>query len=330
MKIQFIDNRRPMMRKDTIPQALPEEQAVSSNAIKQTIQTIREVNKQELHSFIMLRNGALIWEEYFREGEAGRLHLLASVSKSFASTAIGLAQAQGMLSIDDKLYDYFPDYEIPADGKYNDEVTLRHLLMMGSGFENKEGEMFREHNLIKAALSQPVINKPGEVFDYYTLGTYLLSAVFSRACPEGMHSYLCRKLFGPMGFDASQWNTDSFNIPMGGFGLYLTAYDLARFGQLYLQGGVWEGQQLVPEDYINEASAKQISNANHASGNPDWMAGYGYQFWRNSFGGYRADGMYGQYGIILPDKEAVIAVNAFNRTKEDILEYIWEYVVKYL
>ena len=298
------------MRINAFKQAKPEELSVSSDAIRQTIREIREENKQELHSFLMLRNGALIWEEYFREGEADCPHMLASVSKSFTSAAIGLAQARGLLSVDDKLYDYFPEYEAPAGGKYNGDVRLRHLLMMGSGFENKEGELFHEYELAKAALAQNVINKPGEVFDYYTLGTYLLSAVFSKVCPEGVHAYIRRKLFDPMGFGASQWNTDSFNIPMGGFGLYLTAYDLACFGQLFLQRGEWEGQQLIPQAYVDAASSAQISNAGHPSGNPDWKAGYGYQFWRNSFGGYRADGMYGQYIIVIPEKQAVIVMTS--------------------
>ena len=294
------------------PTAKPEELSVSSEAIRRTIREIREVNGQELHSFIMLRGGALIWEEYFREGEADRLHVTHSVSKSFTSTAMGLAQAQGLLSLDDKLYDYFPEHASLCDSGFKEEVTLRHLLMMGSGFENNEAAILGLHaDMVGPALALPVIHKPGTVFNYYTLGTYLLSVVFNRVCPMGIHCYLREKLFAPMGFGPSHWNVDNTNCaPLGGFGLFLRAIDMARFGQLYLQGGVWESQQLLPEDYVTEATSKQISNENHPSANPDWTAGYGYQFWRNTFGGFRADGMFGQYIIVLPDSGCVVAMTS--------------------
>lgn len=298
------------MRINAYPTAKPEERSVSSEAIKNTIRDIRETHGLDLHSFLLLRGGTLLWEEYFREGEKDRLHVLHSVSKSFTSTAMGLAQAQGLLSLDDKLYDFFPEHSALCDSDYKREVTLRHLLMMGSGFENRENEVLQGHgtDFVKGALALPVIHKPGTVFNYYTLGTYLLSAVFSRVCPEGIHRYLRRKLLDPMAFGESNWNLDDFSIPMGGFGFYLSAYDLTRLGQLYLQGGVWEGQQLLPADYVREATAKQIDNAPNE--NIDWRSGYGYQFWRNDMGGYRADGMFGQYIIVLPEKDTVIVMTS--------------------
>lgn len=299
------------MRRDIYPSSKPEDLSVSSEAIIKTIREIRETQGLQLHSFLLLRHGRLLWEEYFRDGEANKLHVLQSVSKSFTSTAIGIAQAHGLLSVKDKLYDFFPEHADLCDSDYKREVTLEHLLMMGSGFENNEGEILSGFGDFTAlALSQPVIHKPGTVFDYYTLGTYLLSAVFSKVYPCGIHSYLKDKLFAPAGFGDSIWNADIKGIPMGGFGLFLTAYDLSRLGQLYLQKGCWEGQQLIPAKYVEMASAKQIDNSNHPSGNPDWTAGYGYQFWRNRMGGYRADGMFGQYCIVLPDKDVVIVMTS--------------------
>ena len=297
--------------------AAPEDFNVSSDAIRRVIRTIREDNKMDLHSFIMLRKGVKIWEEYFRGGEAGRMHVMWSVSKSFTSTAYGVAQAQGLLSVEDKLYDYFPEYSASCDSDWKRSVTLRHLLMMGSGFENKENEIFSgdfDYNMAEKALELPVIHEPGKVFNYYTLGTYLLSAVFSRVCDMGVHAYLRKKIFDPMGFGSTQWNTDANNIPSGGFGLYLRAVDMALLGQLYLQEGKWEGQQLVPAEYVRDATSKQIDNGPDTptphSLTSDWNAGYGYQFWRNSFGGYRADGMHGQYIIVLPDKEVVAVMTS--------------------
>ena len=298
-------------------EAKPEDFSVPSAAIREVIRAIREENKMDLHSFILLRKGVRIWEEYFRDGEAERQHVMWSVSKSFTSTAYGIAQAQGLLSVGDKLYDYFPECAASCDSDRKREVTLRHLLMMGSGFENKEEEIFSggfEYNMAEKALELPVIHEPGTVFNYYTLGTYLLSAAFSKVCPMGVHNYLRQKLFDPMGFGPTNWNTDPNNIPNGGFGLYLRAKDMALLGQLYLQEGIWEGQQLVPVDYVREATSKQIDNGPETptphSMTPDWNAGYGYQFWRNSFGGFRADGMHGQYIIVLPEKDTVIVMTS--------------------
>ncbi|MDR2974393.1 MAG: beta-lactamase family protein, partial [Propionibacteriaceae bacterium] len=245
------------MTTSAFPTSTPEELSVPSEAIRQVIQTIRERHQLDLHSFLMLRRGTLIWEEYFRPGEADRIHVLHSVSKSFTSFALGMAQAQGLLSLTDKLYDFFPQYAASCDSDFKRQVTLADLAMMGSGFENHEDVILprragADTAMIEEALAQPIIHQPGTTFDYYTLGTYLLSAAFSQVCPMGVHHYLRRHLFAPMGFGRSQWNTDDNEIPMGGFGLYLSARDLARFGQLCLQGGAWEGQQLVPVDYVTQ------------------------------------------------------------------------------
>ena len=306
------------MRKSVYPTAKPEDYSIPTDAIRQTIEYIRERNGLELHSFLLLRKGALLWEEYFRPHEADRLHVLHSVSKSFMATAIGLAQDQGLLSIEDKLYTFFPQHKALFDTELKKEITLRHLLMMGAGFENREWEIFFGNlnliagDLTEAALEVPVIHKPGEKFEYYSLGSYLLSSAFSQVCPEGIHSYLKRKLFAPMNISSSHWNVDSIGIPFGGFGMYLTAYDMTKLGQLYLQNGNWEGQQLLSKTFIQEASSKQIDNAkgDGTDENPHSAAGYGYQFWRNDFGGFRADGMKGQYIIVLPEQELVIVMTS--------------------
>lgn len=298
------------MRKNAYPTGRPEEFSVSSEAIRETIRDIREAHGLELHSFLMLRRGTLLWEEYFRDGEADRLHILNSVSKSFTSTAIGIAREQGLLSLDDRLFSFFPEHAALCDSEEKREITLRHLLMMGSGFENNELQIEYGRDVVSDALRQKVIHKPGTVFDYYSLGSHLISQIFSRVYPLGMHAYLRDKLFAPMGFGDCQWNVDNTGVPTGGFGLFLTSYDMTRLGQLYLQKGIWDGQRLLPESYVDEATARQISNANHPSGNPDWVVGYGYQFWRNRMGGFRADGMHGQYIIVLPEQEVVIVMTS--------------------
>lgn len=297
-------------RKEVYPVLSPVEKGVSAKAISEAIESIRAEHGLELHSFLMLREGSLIWEEYFRDGEANRAHPLYSVSKSFLSTAIGLSEAQGLLSLDDTLYSYFPEHEALCDGEAKRRIKLKHLLMMGSGFENNEEVIFRDKgSLVENALRQPVIHEPGTVFNYYTLGSYLLSAVFQKVNPEGIHAYLKRKVFGPMDFGKSLWSKDKSGIPMGGFGLSLTAYDMTKLGQLYLRNGLWEGQRLLPVSYVEAATRAQIDNS-PANRTPDWQAGYGYQFWRNSFGGFRADGMFGQYIVVLPDYDAVIVMTS--------------------
>lgn len=300
------------MRAEVYKRKKPEEMGVSSTAIESAIDQIRNQHQLTLHSFLMLRGGMLLWEEYFRANEAEKLHSLYSVSKSFLSTAIGLAQAEGALHVDDKLYDFFPEYQSLCDHEWKRDIRLKHLLMMGSGFENNEQKIFndRDEDLVHNALKQPVLHAPGEVFNYYTLGSYLISAAFQKVKPEGIHAYLKRKLFAPMQIEKSRWQKCPNGVPFGGFGLSLSGYDMTKLGQLYLQQGNWEGQQLLPATWISEASAKQIANDTPSNPNPDWRMGYGYQFWRNAMGGYRADGMYGQYIIILPEKDAVIVMTS--------------------
>jgi len=297
------------MRAEVYPVKTPEEMGVRGEAVKGAINAIREEHKLDLHSFLMLRRGSLIHEEYFRQGEPERLHPLYSVSKSFLSTAVGLAQAEGALDINDPLYGFFPEHKALCDSDWKREVTLRHLLMMGSGFENNEGRIFDgKADFLRNALGEPILHAPGTVFNYYTLGSYLVSAAFQRVKPEGIHACLKRKLFAPMRIAKSRWGKSPEGIYWGGFGLSLSAYDMTKLGQLYLQGGRWEGQQLLPEAWVRDAASKQIDNGSDPRS--DWSQGYGYQFWRNCFGGFRADGMFGQYIIVLPEQEAVIVMTS--------------------
>jgi CubicO group peptidase (beta-lactamase class C family) len=301
------------MRKNIYPTGKPEDYSVSTEAIQQTIDFIRKENNLELHSFLLLRRGTLLWEEYFRPDEANSLHVQYSVSKSFAATAIGLTQDEGLLYVEDKLSSFFPEHAHLFESDDKKELNLHHLLIMGSGYKNTEQELFSQYSLVgdltKAALDVPLIHKPGEVFDYNSLGSYLFTSAFSKVVPEGIHSYLKRKLFKQLDINTSVWNVDSMGIPFGGFGLYLTAYDMTKLGQLYLQEGNWQGQQLLSKSFVKTATSKQISNCNQDDDkNINWRSGYGYQFWRNSFGGYRGDGMKGQFIVVLPEQELVVVM----------------------
>ena len=289
----------------------PESVQVSSDSIRAAIHEIRYNHGLDLHSFLMLRKGQLIWEEYFHDGMKDTPHVLHSISKSFTAMAIGFAQADGLLTTDDKVYDFFPEYKSLNDSSYKQELTIKHLLTMSSGFENRERELMfclLEGNLTPAALSQRMIHAPGTTFDYYTIGTFLLSAIFHKVNPEGIHTYLRRKLFDPLGMGKSQWNVDNDGVPLGGTGLFLTSYDLARYGQFLLQQGAWKGKQLLPKEWVSIATSKQMDNSHNGGAN--WTCGYGYQFWMNAFGGFRADGMKGQYVIVHPDKQIVIVMTS--------------------
>jgi len=302
------------MRRNVYPTGKPENHSIPTEAIQHTIDTIRKENNLDLHSFLLLRGGTLLWEEYFRPNETDYLHVQYSVSKSFASTAIGLAQDEGLLSVEDKLSSFFPEHASLFETDYKKEINLHHLLIMGAGYENTEQQIFGQYSLVgdltKAALEVSVIHKPGEKFDYYSLGSYLFTSAFSKVVPEGVHSYLQRKLFKQLDINASVWNVDSVGIPFGGFGLYLTAYDMTKLGQLYLQEGMWQGQQLLSKSFVKTATSKHICNntPEKKEDNINWKSGYGYQFWRNSFGGFRGDGMKGQFIVVLPEQELVIVM----------------------
>ncbi len=309
-----------------LPRATPESQGVSSAAIRAFVEAA-DANVDSMHSFMLVRHGHVIAEGWWSPHSADKPHILWSLSKSFTSTAVGLAVAEGKLNIDDKVISFFPE-QAPAKPSENlKAMRVRDLLTMSTGHA-KEPWWSGDDVWSRRFLAQPVPNKPGSTFLYNTPGTYMQSAIVQQVTGETVVDYLTPRLFKPLGIKKPTWDASPQGISTGGYGLYLRTEDIAKFGQLYLQKGKWNGKQLIPAEWIAQATSKQVENAaaRHAR-NPDWAQGYGFQFWQCRHGAYRGDGKDGQFCIVLPKQDAVIAITAKTRNMQQQLDLVWKHLL---
>lgn len=237
--------------------------------------------------------------------------VLFSLSKSFASIAAGFAVAEGQLSWDSRVCEVLENDLPEAYDPQLDEVTLHHLLTMGSGLApESDGPGIRKgNNLARAVLSHKVIHKPGTVFHYNSMSTYLAARMVQKTTGQTLRDYLTPRLFDKIGIPRRQWNTCSMGYNMAGFGFHLSNTDIAKTAQLLLNGGIENGERVIPEAYLERATRKHISNGDPATAS-DWAQGYGYQFWRCRFDRYRGDGMFGQVMMIDPRNNLAVAATA--------------------
>ncbi len=310
--------------KNALERATPESQGIASSAILQFVEAV-ENGIHEIHSFILLRHGKVIaegwWSPYGREIP----HMLFSLSKSFTSTAIGLAVAEGRFSLDDTVLSFFPD-DAPAEvNKHLAAMQVRHLLSMSTGHVDDTMPPMHQRTdgmWTKVFFEVPVLREPGTHFLYNTGATYMLSAIIQKTTGMKLVDYLQPRLFEPLGIENPVWQESPQGINTGGFGLNITTGDIARFGQLYLQKGMWNDKQLVPEAWIDEATASHISNGDNPES--DWNQGYGYQFWRCRHNAYRGDGAFGQYCVVMPEQDAVLAITSGLGDMQAPLNLVWD------
>jgi CubicO group peptidase (beta-lactamase class C family) len=305
----------------TLPRSTPESQGISSAAI---LDFVEEADKKidHLHSFMLVRHGKVVAEGWWGPYDAHTRHELYSLSKSFTSTAVGLAIADGKLSLDDPVLKFFPE-EAPAEPSENlKAMRLRDLLCMGTGHETEPRVQASKESWVKTFLAAPVPHKPGTHFLYNTAATYMQSAIVQKVTGQTVLDYLRPRLFEPLGIANPTWGTSPQGISLGGYGLNVRTEDIAKFGQLYLQHGKWHGKQLVPSEWVEMATSKQISNGSNPKS--DWNQGYGYQFWRSRNNCYRGDGAFGQYCIVMPDQDAVVAITSGVRDMQAVLNLVWD------
>lgn len=282
----------------------------------------------ELHSLMLVRHGHVGVEGWWAPYGPDLPHMLFSLSKSFTSTAIGMAVQEGKLNVDDPVVSFFPE-DVPEEISPNlAAMQIKHLLMMGTGhaFDTMEPlDRAKDGNWVRAFLELPVEHEPGTFFLYNTGATYMLSAILQKVTGETLLQYLQPRLFEPLGIANPTWESCPLGINTGGFGLKVTTEDIAKFGQLYLQKGLWQGNRLLEESWINAATSKQISNGD--GGDSDWAQGYGYQFWRCRHGVYRGDGAFGQFCIVLPEQKAVLAMTSGTNDLQGVLNGVWEHLL---
>ena len=296
-------------------------------------------DSMDIHSVMIVKDGSVVYSRWQSEGAENVPHVLHSVSKTFTATAVGLAIADGKMALTDKVVDFFPD-KLPADVSDNlKAMTVRDLLTMTCGHDEEPQARHQEQDWVTAFLAHPVVHEPGTFYLYNSMGTYMLSAIVQKVTGEKVVDYLDTRLFQPLHIEKPKWEESPQGINCGGWGLYLKTEDLAKMGQLLLQNGEWNGQQLVPSEWVAEMSKKQVESINPGTRieqaeergmtveTSDWMQGYGYQMWRCRPGCFRADGARGQYIIVVPDKNAVIAITSDNGDLQGELNLVWENIL---
>lgn len=308
----------------SLPRRGPAELGISSRDILAFVDAIND-RVGGLHGMMLLCHGAVVAETWWAPYQPDRRHLLWSLSKSFTSTAVGLAVHEGRLSVEDKVVSFFPD-QLPADVSENlAAMRVRDLLSMSTGHA-VEPQVKRDDDWVRAFLAADVAHQPGTHFLYNTPSTHVLSAIVQKLTGQRLTDFLTPRLFEPLGITEAHWEQSPLGIDIGGYGLSLRLESVAKFGQLYLQKGKWHGKQLLPETWVNDATSAQVSNGDPATGG-DWNQGYGYQFWRSRHNSYRADGAFGQYCVVMPEHDAVLAIYANHADMPVILELAWKHIL---
>lgn len=315
-----------------LARSTPATEGVSAAGILDFIDAV-EREKFELHSFMMLRHGKVIAEGWWKPYGPEFVHTMYSMSKSFTSTAVGFAVAEGKLSVEDKVVSFFPD-DLPATISENlAAMRVKDLLTMSTGNEKEPtGACVKEENWARTFLAQNIEHKPGTQFMYNSAATYMCSAIVQRVTHQTVLEYLTPRLFAPIGIQGMRWETCPHGINTGGWGLSIQTEGLAKFGQFLLQKGKWNGEQLLPAAWVEEATRFHIQQPggdkpDRPKAKNDWMQGYGYQFWRCQGTAFRGDGAFGQFTIVLPEQDAVIVMTSENKNMQGQIDLVWKHLL---
>jgi CubicO group peptidase (beta-lactamase class C family) len=305
----------------------PEEQGVASSAILAFVQALeKEVDAP--HGFVLLRHGQTIAQGWWAPYEQRAPHILYSLSKSFTSTAIGLLADEGKLDIDDPVISFFPD-DAPKNPSDNlKAMRIRDLLTMTTGHaQDTIGKVAQggDDNWARSFLAIPVDKRPGTYFVYNSGASYMLSAIVHKVAGKPALDLLNERLFKPLGIEKATWDADPKGVNVGGWGLSITTGDIAKLGQLYLQKGVWNDQRILSEAWVRLATSPQTANGTNPQS--DWNQGYGFQFWRCRNGAYRGDGAFGQFCVVMPEQDMVLAITAGQGDMQKSLNLVWQHLL---
>ena len=310
-----------------LPRSTPAEQGVDVTGIDAFVAAVAELEQAELHSLMVLRHGHVVAEGWWSPYRPETPQLIYSLSKSFTSTALGLAVAECMIDLDATVLSYFPELDARVSDPRSRATLVRHVASMASGHAGDQVDPAAEAgsgDLLLGLLSIPPDQDPGTIFAYNQPCTYTLSAIIQRVSGQSLIEFLRPRLFEPLGISTYGWFTDRFGRQLGFSGLHVPTSAIAALGQLYLDGGWWQGAQLLPAGWAEEASRLHIPTPGEE--NPDWNQGYGFQFWRSRHG-YRGDGAYGQYMVILPEADAVVAITSQSPDMQGVLDALWTHLL---
>jgi CubicO group peptidase (beta-lactamase class C family) len=311
----------------SLPRSTPAGQQVDPAAILAVLDTLEARPDIELHSLMVVRHGHVVAEGWWAPYNAGQRHLLYSLSKSFTSTAAAFARAEGLLDLDDPVVKHFPEFEAEITDPRSRAIKVRHVAAMASGHDREmaaEALARDPQEPVRGFLLIPPDREPGTFFAYSQPCTYTLGSIIQRHAAMPLTDYLRPRLFDPLGIGPVGWQTWPPGRQQGFSGLFARTEDVAKLGQLYLQGGRWDGRQLISADWVAEATTTQVDNPDRE--NPDWRQGYGFQFWMARHG-YRGDGAFGQFCVVLPDQDTVVAITAATFDMQAVLDALWTHLL---
>lgn len=311
----------------SLPRASAEE-ALPAEMGERFLQKVKDA-RMNLHSVMVLKNGKVIFEKWLRQHSPQKNHVMWSVSKTFTSMAIGFAISEGKLSVQDQVISFFPD-DLPNEISDNlKELKIKDLLSMSVGHDTDPTVAIRNEKASweQQFLAFPIPHQPGTKFVYNSIATYMLSSILQKVTGEKLIDYLTPRLFVPLGITGATWESNSEGVNIGGWGLYVKTEDMAKLGQFLLQKGKWKGEQLLPESWIEEATTMKIlqkPDVKPEESNSDWEQGYCYQIWRSRHNSFRADGMGGQFILVLPEQNAVVVLTANIGNMQEEVNLVWD------
>jgi CubicO group peptidase (beta-lactamase class C family) len=310
--------------KSSLPRSAPETEGVDSAGLQRFVEAL-EARVDAVHSVMLVRHGKVVAEGWWGPYQAADPHVMYSVTKSFTSTAVGFAVREKLLSVNDTVLSFFPDRAPDKPAERMKEMRVRDLLRMSTGHAkdpSPDVKAVKDGGWVKAFLATNVEDKPGTHFLYNSAGSYVLGAIVQKVSGATLEDFLRPRLFEPLGLEAPLWAKSKEGVNLGDGGISLRTEDLAKFGLLYLQKGVWNGKPLLSEEWVAAATSLQTSSG----GNPDsnWDAGYGYQFWLNKVTGYRADGAFGQFSMVLPKYDVVVAMTSGTSNMAAVMDAVWD------
>ena len=309
-----------------LPRSTPAAEGVDARGVAAFLDAVEADPSIDPHSVVVLRHGRVVASGWWAPYAAERPHLLYSLSKSFTATAAGLAVAEGLVGLDDTVLSHFPELDAEVGDPRSRAMLVRHVAAMASGHVEDTWDRVLAadpQEPVRAFLLLPPDEEPGSVFAYNQSATYALGAIVQRASGQTLTEYLRPRLLDPLGIGAAAWQQHPAGRDLAFTGLHAATDAVARLGQLHLQGGVWNGVQLLPAAWVAEATRRHIATD---GGNPDWEQGYGFQFWRSQHG-YRGDGAYGQFCLVLPEQDAVVAITSATTEMQRVLDAVWAHLL---
>ena len=310
-----------------LPISTPAAQGIRARGIHGFLDAVEAAPGIDPHGLVMMRHGYVVAAGWWFPYSAERPQLLYSLSKSFTATALGFAVAEGLLGLDDPVIAHFPEFDREVTDPRIRSMRVRHLATMATGHLADTWEQAVAADPaepVRGFLSLPPEREPGSVFAYNQSATYTMAAIVQRASGQPLSRYLRPRLFDPLGVPAVGWREYPPGRELGFSGLYASTDAVARLGQLYLQRGIWQGKRLLAEAWV--AAATRLHVTTEAEPNPDWQQGYGFQFWMSRHG-YRGDGAFGQFCLVLPEQDAVIALTTASLDMQSLLDAVWEHLL---